>query len=76
MTPIMFRAYSFRLNPQQVSQLASACNDVSQVFAASVVLPSIGFGGSINAFVASVGLALMLVFIAVGLYLLRSPVLV
>ena len=66
-------AVRFRLNPQQVSKLADACNDMSQVFAASVVLPSIGFGGTFNTYTASIGIVLVLVFVALGLYLLHSP---
>jgi flagellar biosynthesis protein FliQ len=68
--------HSFRLNQQQVMKLADVCSDRSQVFAASVVLPSIGVGGAVNLFAALVGIALTLTFIVLGVYLLRSPSLI
>ena len=74
MTSAMFAApLRIRLNPQQMAKLADVCSDAAQVFIASVVLPSIGLGGNVNLFTAAVGITLTLIFIALGIYVLRSP---
>ncbi len=61
--------FPFRLNQDQFAKLSDICADAGQVFLASVVLPSFGFGGSshVGTLVLGVGVTIALFFLALSL---------
>ncbi len=64
---------SIRLSERQFGKLADISGDAAQVFLASLVLPGLGFGGSISAMNILGGIVLICMFVGLSVYLLRSP---
>ncbi len=62
----------FRLNHLQFGKLSDICADAGQVFLASVVVPSFGFGGAYNIGTVILGVALTMLLFLLALALPRS----
>lgn len=64
-----------QLTDSQVVKLSDICAESGQVFLASVVLPSLGFGGAINMYGMGIGIFFSGILFAVGLHLAQnSPI--
>ncbi len=61
----------FRLTNEQVRKISGMSADSGQVFLASVVLPSLGFGGNISISGIILGIFLTMVAFAFSLYLVQ-----